>query len=81
MCCQAHLLVEADRSNPALCHPSMHKLDNDALAAERRKDLKLLEAEEKAGGGKTLIPKAMDADEADDDDADASSDEDSDEVN
>lgn len=54
-------------------------MSSDKLAGraeERKQDLKLLEAGE-AEGGKSLIPKAIDADDEDDDDA--SSEEDSDE--
>ena len=49
-------------------------------AAERDKDLKLLEASgADGGGGKMLIPKAQDADDEDDDD-DSSDDDSDDEV-
>lgn len=47
-----------------------------ACAAERNSDLKLLEAGQNEAG-KSLVPKAIDAD---DDDGEASSDDDSDEV-
>ena len=46
------------------------------MAAERKNDLKLLEAGQ-SEGGKSLIPKAIDAD---DDDGEDTSDEESDEV-